>query len=300
MSPTQLDLRRTRSGGGPPLPLPGPGWGVAEALRALEEARPHLPALPARVELVSALSTVVVRAGEYAVKVYPPGTDAAHLHRLATALGSSATAHVPLWSPVVAADGVVTLTPWMAEAAPVSWGELGRLLRAFHLEHAEADVPGWTPLSRLPGQVAELSAGAATVLMQARARLLAALADVRSELGVGVIHGDVSPLNVLRSGRGPRLIDLDWVARAPREYDLAGAARRVRTGEIGRVDYRAFCEGYGFDVLDWPGLPVLDRIAELGGVAFRIWDCRRRGQDLDWLPAELGRWESVESSLVRC
>lgn len=291
MSLTQLGALLSVASG-TPLPLPEGRWGAGEALLAVAEARPHLPPLPAALRVVSALSTVVVEAGQYAVKVYPPGTDAAHLHRLATALGSSGTAHVPTWAPVTTLHGVVTTSPWLPAAAPVSWAELGELLGAFHREHAAADVPEWAPLSRLHAQVTTLPPGPARVLVDARASLLTALADVRSELGHGVIHGDVSPLNVLRSGQGPRLIDLDWVARAPREYDLASAARRVRSGEISGGDYRAFCAGYGFDVLGWPGLRVLDRIAELGSVAFRIWDCRRQGLDIGWLPAELASWHT--------
>jgi hypothetical protein len=46
------------------------------------------------------------------------------------------------------------------------------------------------------------------------------------------------------------------------------------------------------DVVDPDAYPVLDRIAELGSVAFRIWDCRRQGLDLDWLRAELGAWRT--------
>jgi hypothetical protein len=221
----------------PPLPLPPASWGAPEALAALAQARPWLPVLLPEPVVASALTTVVLRAGDYAVKVYPPGTDPAHLERLADALAGSATAHLPLGPPVTTAHGVVTLAPWLPAARPVPWGELGTLLRRFHADHAAADVPAWTP-------------------------------------------------------PGPRLIDLDWVARAPREYDLASAARRFRVGDISRRTYARFCRGYGFDVRAWPGLPVLDRIADLGGVAFRIWDSRHHGVGLDWLARELPAWRT--------
>jgi hypothetical protein len=184
----------------------------------------------------------------------------------------------------------VTLTPWLADAEPVTWPKLGRLLRLFHEEHQGADVPPWAPMSRLAGQVAGLPEEQAGVLLEARDALLRALTETDSELGVGVIHGDVSPYNALRVGRESRLIDLDWVGSAPREYDLSGAARRFRDGEISRRCYARFCAAYGFDVLTWPGLPVLDRIADLGGVAFRIWDDRFHGRTLDWLQDEVSRW----------
>lgn len=286
----------TTAGGGfpvsSPLPLPTRHWGAAEALLALDEARLSLPLHLPDATVVSALTTVVLRSGDVAVKVYPPGTDPAHLDLLAGALADTSTAHLPVDRAVVTSHGVVTVTPWLPPAAAVTWEETGALLRRFHAEHAAADVPAWTPLSRLPSQVEGLPGDVAGVLLAARAALLEALSEVRSELGVGVIHGDVSPSNVMRTAAGPRLIDLDWVAVAPREYDLAAASRRVRDGEISRPTYARFCDAYGFDVLTWDGLPVLDRIADLGGVAFRLWDCRHHGRDLDWVQAEALLWRT--------
>ncbi|QNN54347.1 phosphotransferase family protein [Nocardioides mesophilus] len=275
------------------LPLPAPGWGAPQALAALAEARPSLPVPLPEPAVVSALTTVVLRSGDLAVKVYPPGTDPGHLDRLRGALAGSTSAHLPLLPAVVTSYGVVTVAPWLPAARPVSWRALGGLLRAFHDEHAVAEVPVWRPLSRLASQVADLPEEAAAVLLGARDVLLTALDEVGSEVGVGAIHGDVSPSNVLRTPTGPRLIDLDWVARAPREYDLASAARRVRAGEISRRAYAGFCAAYGFDVRSWPGLPVLDRVADLGGVAFRLWDSRHHGRDLDWLAQELPVWRTA-------
>jgi hypothetical protein len=275
------------------LPLPPASWGAAEALAAVAEACETTPLELGRPIVVSVLTTVVLRCGDYAVKVYPPGTNAPHLTRLAGALAGSPWAHVPLCPPVVTSHGLVTVTRWLPEEGRVTWRELGALLRAFHEEHAGADVPEWTPLSRLASQVEGLTDEAASVLLGARDTLLDALAEVRSQLGDGAIHGDVSPSNVLRTPSGPRLIDLDWVGRAPREYDLSSASRRVADGEITREEYAEFCRAYDFDVRSWPGLPLLNRIADLGGVAFRLWDSRRHGLDLDWVEEELRVWRSV-------
>lgn len=277
----------------PALPLPADPWGVEEALAAVAEAREWLPYDLGDPTLVSVLTTVVLRCGDYAVKVYPPGTDASHLGRLTRALADSGSAHLPVCPPLVTTHGVVSVSCWLAEDRPVTWGELGALLRRFHDEHADADVPGWKPLSRLASQVEGLTEDAAAVLLSARDALLAALAEVHSELGEGTIHGDVSPSNVLHTPTGPRLIDLDWVGRAPREYDLSSASRRVADGEISREAYAQFCTAYDFDVRSWRGLPLLNRIADLGGVAFRLWDSRQHGLDLDWVEDELRVWRSV-------
>lgn len=277
----------------PALPLPPDSWGAAEALAAVDEAREAVPFELGQPSLVSVLTTVVLRCGDYAVKVYPPGTDASHLTRLVQALGGSASAHLPLCPPLVTTHGVLTVARWLPVDRPVTWGELGALLRGFHVEHAAADVPEWKPLSRLADQVEGLPDEAAAVLLAARDSLLAALAEVRSDLGEGTIHGDVSPANVMRTPTGPRLIDLDWVGRAPREYDLSSASRRVADGEISREEYAEFCTAYDFDVRSWPGLPLLNRIADLGGVAFRLWDSRHHGRGLDWVEDELRVWRSA-------
>ncbi|MEE6296649.1 phosphotransferase enzyme family protein [Georgenia wangjunii] len=276
-----------------PLPMPLPTWGASEALRALDEARialaVHLPA----AHVISALTTVVLRSGEHAVKVYPPGTDPTHLGRIATALAGSSSALLPVAPPVVTSWGVVSVAPWLAAAAPVDWAGTGALLRAFHAEHADADVPLWDPLRRVVTQSRGLPEGAAAVLLHAREALLAELAGLRSPLGVGVVHGDLSPANALTGeGRRPVLIDLDFAARAPLEYDLTSAARRADAGEIDAATYLAFCRAYGHDVRGWDGRVVLDAIADLGGVAFRLWDDRRAGRDLGWLDGALARWRT--------
>ena len=281
------------AGGRCRLPLPVPGWGAPEAVAALELARAQLPLKVARpTSVLGRLTTVVLAAGEHVVKVYPPGTDTGHLDLVNSALTGSRTATVGACPSIATAYGVVTVARRLPEGPPVSWPEVGALLRRFHDEHGGTAVPDWSPLSRLESQVAALPDEQAEVLRSARDRLLAALSGVSSDLGHDVIHGDVSPSNVMRDGLRPTLIDLDWVARAPREYDLASASRRFRAGEIDRATYREFCAAYDHDVLGWEGLPLIDRVADLAGVVFRLWDCRHHGRDLSWLPAELRLWST--------
>lgn len=275
-----------------PLPLPAPGWGASDAMLALDAARASLPRLPLEITLASVLSTVVMRAGVWAIKVYPPGTDADRLERLREALDGVGSIVDWAAAPVGTPYGVVTLMPWIDAAGEIDWPELGVLLRTFHDEARTLDVAPWAPLSRLPAQALELRPDDAAILLGARAELLTALDGVTSELGVGVLHGDVSLSNALRTTTGPRLIDPDWVARGPLEYDLASAARRRARGEIDRATYRRFCAAYGHDVRHWDGLALLDRIADLGALAFALWDSRRRGEDLDWCAPALAAWRT--------
>ncbi|HET9872183.1 MAG TPA: phosphotransferase [Propionibacteriaceae bacterium] len=284
--PTAAHLLR----GSEPLPLPTLGWGPVEAQAAVAEARLVLDIPEATV--VSALTTVVLRAGELAVKVYPPGTDPEHLWAITAALAGSDTAVLLERAPIVTSYGVVAISRWLADGKPVSWPRLGRLLRRFHAEAATANLPPWVPLRRLPPLVAGLMPDHAQVLLNARDVLLDALAGVGSVVGDGLIHGDVSPSNVLAGPYGSQFIDLDFAARGPREYDLASAARRLLSGEIDARTYRKFCRRYGFDVREWDGLPLVDRIADLGGVAFRLWDSRHHGRDLSWVEDAVATWRT--------
>ena len=279
------------------LPLPVPGWGIDAALAAVEQARLHLPVVVGPVdEVLGLLTTVVLGAGQHVLKVYPPGTDVALLDGIHAALAVSRSATCAVVPAVSTPDGVVTaarrVSGTRSVTRAVTWAEVGSLLRAFHEEHATAEVAAWAPLSRLDSQVEALPAEQAGVLRAARDSLLDELSRTRSQLGPGIIHGDVSPSNVMHDGDTATLIDLDWVARGPREYDLTSASRRYRAGEMDRATYRDFCAAYGHDVLSWDGLELVDRIADLAGVVFRIWDCRHHGRDLDWLEAEVRLWRT--------
>jgi hypothetical protein len=275
-----------------PLPLPPHGWGVATALVALADAAPALPHLADHPPiLVRELSTVVFRCGVFAVKVAPPGTDVNHLSGVLAALRGSRTCLLPMAGPVVTRHGVVTVYDWRTEGPRPSWPAVAALLRRFHAEHADALIPAWRPLRRLPQQLAGLSEDLAGPLLAARDDALEALDSTPSMLGTGAVHGDVSPENALRCPDRLRLIDLDFVGRGPRELDLLGAVRRLRRGELDAGTYRRVCEAYGADVRDWAGLPTLDRVADLSGLGFRIWTTQRFGGDLEWLPGEVGRWE---------
>src|ERR1700691_1426667 len=80
----------------------------------------------------------------------------------------------------------------------------------------------------------------------------------------GVIHGDASVGNVLRDGQGnPVVIDLDAVAVGPREWDLALTAIYYDSfGWHTREEYADFVRRYGFDVMQWPGYPVMRSVRE--------------------------------------
>lgn len=86
----------------------------------------------------------------------------------------------------------------------------------------------------------------------------------------GPIHGDANVGNVIvdRDGR-PVLTDLDSFATGPREWDLVQTALFFeRFGWHTEEEYRTFVEVYGFDLMDWPGYPVL---ADAREVMMTLW-----------------------------
>ncbi|RZS90342.1 Ser/Thr protein kinase RdoA (MazF antagonist) [Motilibacter rhizosphaerae] len=273
----------------------------AEALAAAAAAAPVLGLAPSAVvdaEVVQVVSTAVLRVAGLAVKVYPVGTDAARLRAQAAALAGAGEHWVlPVAGPVETAYGVVTAYPWLPADAPVGWSETGALLAAYHAADVPtADLPRWTPLRRLPEQVAAYAAvpgadpGLVAACLGARERLLERVAGLRSELGVGAIHGDVSPANVLRRDGRPVLIDSDFVAVGPREYDLVPAAQRRERGAIDEGEYLAFCDAYGCDVRGWEGLGLVEELCGLGAVTFRLWCAVQRDEDTGWFGGALQRY----------
>ena len=104
-----------------------------------------------------------------------------------------------------------------------------------------------------------------------RAFLTSKLAELRAKyaglefvLPRGVIHGDASVGNVLHDDRGnPVVIDLDGFAIGPREWDVVLTAIYYDSfGWHTREEYESFADIYGFDILTWPGYPVLREIRE--------------------------------------
>ena len=279
-----------------PLPLPQPGWGAEHARAAVAEAALVLPELDGPAQLVRAVSTVVFAVGPHAVKVHPPGTDAAHLGRVHAALAGTPVAATASAPPVVTSHGVVTVSPWLRSDRAADWAAVGHALRALHDAPAAADLPAWAPLRRLPAQLEDVAPAHAARVLAARAALLDRLAGLTPVLPAGALHGDVSPENVLLTADGPRWIDLDFACAGLREYDLSAVVRRVEDGTLSERDYRSFTRAYGEDLRGWPGLRLLDALCRLSGLGFRLWLDRCAGRDSDWLAAELGRLSQVPAA----
>ncbi|KNB53223.1 phosphotransferase [Streptomyces caatingaensis] len=98
-------------------------------------------------------------------------------------------------------------------------------------------------------------------------RLTAALRDVGFVLPEGVVHGDAGHHNALHAGGGRAVLcDWDTVAYGQPEWDLAMREVHCRRSGHGPARCREFAAVYGFDVVKWPGFPVLRDLCELKAV----------------------------------
>jgi Ser/Thr protein kinase RdoA (MazF antagonist) len=94
----------------------------------------------------------------------------------------------------------------------------------------------------------------------------------------GVIHGDAGIGNVLHNFDGnPVVIDLDGFTVGPREWDLALTAIYYDSfGWHTLQEYETFARVYGFDIMQWPGYPVMRAVREFLMVT---WVIQKAGDD---------------------
>jgi aminoglycoside phosphotransferase (APT) family kinase protein len=112
------------------------------------------------------------------------------------------------------------------------------------------------------------------------AQMHAAYARLHFVLPPGVIHGDANVGNVLLDRRGhPVVIDLDGFAIGPREWDVALTAIYYDSfGWHTREEYRDFVRVYGYDIMTWPGYPVMRAVREFLMVTWIIQKAPESGQ----------------------
>jgi Ser/Thr protein kinase RdoA (MazF antagonist) len=250
------------------------------------------------------------------VRVSRPGTDAGQVRRTVAVARWLESARYPAVRAVdvdqpVAVDGHL-VTFWDAVSDDgdqyASTAEVAEVLVRLHALTAPDDLclPGLAPFANAPQRIQ-----ASTWLNpEDRAFLTTMLARMRAEydrleftLPQGVIHGDANVGNVLRDRDGdPVVIDLDGFAAGPREWDLALTAIYYDSfGWHTREEYEDFVRVYGFDIMDWPGYPVMRAVREFlmvtwviqkaaesaqaaAEAAKRIAALRTSGSRKDWQP----------------
>lgn len=143
---------------------------------------------------------------------------------------------------------------------------LGDLLRRLHqLPEPPVPIDDYEPLARLGNALAAtppLPDSDQAWLVERRRQLLDAYRELRSQLGIGWIHGDAYPGNTLWDDDRVILGDWDEIARGPRELDLINTHQGVRIGRSAG-ELQAFTTAYGWDVTTWPGFPILREMRDL-------------------------------------
>ncbi|MFC4030902.1 phosphotransferase family protein [Streptomyces polygonati] len=211
--------------------------------------------------------------------------------------------------PLVVGERVVTFWESVQDAEEyATLPELADLLRRLHwLEEPESlGLPYFEPFAKVRASLEHLDGATAAdvAFLRERAETLEKeYGRLDFVLPFGMIHGDANIGNVLRDRTGQAvLIDLDGFALAPREWDLILTAIYYdRYGWHSREQYESFVHHYGFDLMNWPGYPVLADVRELmmtlwmGGKAAaepkaasefarRVEAIRTGGDRRDWRP----------------
>lgn len=215
------------------------------------------------------------------------GADPARLRANQTVTGWLAqegfAATAPLdGAELVEVDEVTTASFWtyypqpaQTEAAPLTSGHLGNLIRSLH-DIGQPPATHLTEWRGLESLERALSSAAAHTALSTQDRdwlsrritdMRAELADLTWPLGLGLIHADAWAGNLLwdvsQSPRQPILCDWDSLSYGPREVDLIPtwhAAVRYGRDESW---IQAFVAQYGYDLRDWNGYGALLTMRDL-------------------------------------
>jgi thiamine kinase-like enzyme len=255
---------------------------------ALEQACAIAGLNPADARLLRLGSNAVYRLKAPVVaRISRPGADIDHARRtvaVARWLKSASypavrLAEVGVDQPIIA-DGYI-ITFWQALSDDgdqyASTPEIAEVLRKLHqlVTPEDLDLPPLAPFANAVQRIDAstwLTPGDRAFLTETMANLQHAYDNLKFVLPQGVIHGDASVGNVLLDSHGnPVVIDLDGFAIGPREWDLALTAIYYDSfGWHTREEYEEFAETYGFDIMQWPGYPVMRSVREFLMVTWLI------------------------------
>jgi Ser/Thr protein kinase RdoA (MazF antagonist) len=211
------------------------------------------------------------------VRVSRPGADLRHARMtVAVARWLESAAYpavrvIDVGQPVTVDGHVVTFWEAVSDDADqyASVAQIAQVLARLHTLTPPRDLnlPPLAPFANAAQRIQAstwLSPDDRSFLAATLAAMQDAYQDLEFVLPHGVIHGDASVGNVLRDRHGnPVVIDLDGFALGPREWDLALTAIYADSfGWHTREEYDEFARVYGFDIMRWPGYPVMRSVRE--------------------------------------
>ena len=184
--------------------------------------------------------------------------------------GLPATQTVRVSQPLIVRGRPVTFWQLIDESGTKATpAELGAILRRLHALHVPDGLrlPELEIFGRVAGRIA-----AARIPDADRSFLADRLGALRAQyqnLGFALkacaVHGDAHQGNLIRQPDGTAvLIDLERFAFGQPEADLSVTATEHLLGWHTREQYAGFVRAYGgYDVMTWPGFPVIRAINEL-------------------------------------
>jgi len=211
------------------------------------------------------------------VRVSRPGADADQVRRTVAvarwleSVGYPAVRAADVDQPVTVDGQLVTFWEAVSDDGDqyASTAEVAEVLVKLHSLTAPDDLhlPELAPFANAPRRIETntwLNPEDRAFLITMMARMRATYDGLEFTLPPGVIHGDANVGNVLRDRHGnPVVIDLDGFAIGPREWDLALTAIYYDSfGWHTREEYEDFIRVYGFDIMQWPGYPVMRAVRE--------------------------------------
>jgi Ser/Thr protein kinase RdoA (MazF antagonist) len=186
---------------------------------------------------------------------------------------------LPLDQPIVLDNQAVTFWEAVSDDGDqyATIHQVAEVIARLHKMTAPDDLclPALEPFRNAEQRIAEslwLTGDDRSWMTSELGRLQAEYASLNFALPQGVIHGDANVGNVLRDDRGsPVVIDLDDFATGPREWDLIQTAIYYdHFGWHSREEYETFTRVYGYDLLRWPGYPVLAAVREFIMVTWMV------------------------------
>ncbi|MDQ1294085.1 MAG: hypothetical protein QG608_1968 [Actinomycetota bacterium] len=185
--------------------------------------------------------------------------------------------------PVEAAGRLVTFWHRATDTGqPATTADLGRLLRELHALPAPGfPLKPFDPLVAIPERFTQargVDEGDLAFLRDLAARVGERYRALEFTTPHGFIHGDAHRNNLLVTPDGVVLLDFDWVATGPREWDLLPTAVATQRFGLPADQYAAFCAAYGRDVIDWDGYPTLRAVRE---VTMTTWLMQNIGESPD-------------------
>ena len=211
------------------------------------------------------------------VRVSRPGADADQVRRTVAvarwleSVGYPAVRAADVDQPVTVDGQLVTFWEAVSDDGDqyASTAEVAEVLVKLHSLTAPDDLhlPELAPFANARRRIETntwLNPEDRAFLITMMARMRATYDGLEFTLPPGVIHGDANVGNVLRDRHGnPVVIDLDGFAIGPREWDLALTAIYYDSfGWHTREEYEDFIRVYGFDIMQWPGYPVMRAVRE--------------------------------------